>query len=79
MSTEKDLAELADVCALNEAVLAKLIGFIAEEIIRADPAAKARLKAKLRDVAGPAAERDRALARQLVKQVARSAGMRLDL
>ncbi len=74
---ESEIDVLADVCAINEATLAKLIGLVIAEIINLDPDAKDRLKAKMLEVAVHPNEDHRELTSQIVKQVARSAGMRM--
>ncbi len=74
---ESEIDVLADVCAINEATLAKLIGLVIAEIINLDPNAKDRLKAKMLEVAVHPNEDRRELTSQIVKQVARSAGMRM--
>lgn len=77
MGAREDVVELAEVCAVNEATLAKLIGVVMKELINLNPAAKERLKAQLIELAKHPDERDRELTTQLAKQTARSAGMRL--
>ena len=77
MGAQEDVVVLAEVCAVNEATLAKMIGVVMKELINLNPAAKERLKAQLIELANHPDERNRELTTQLAKQAARSAGMRL--
>lgn len=74
---DSEIDALADICALNEATLAKLIGLVMAEVIKLDPDAKERIKTKMLEVAMHPNADNRELTTQIVKQVARSAGLRI--